>query len=178
MRKPQIFHSFCMSVKIGLSHKVNINWGCLRIDWRREGGTKCKWQEEGENCMTRGLIRVIVTLSWKYNGGDEIEEDEIGGFCGMHGREDSAHKVWYVNLREWDHLDDLHVDGSTIGKIIKSDINRSSGWPLDVCGWGCRSVAGCCEKGNEPSSSLPLKTVYVLINDVLPARNSALWRQF
>lgn len=45
--------------------------------------------------------------SWKYNGGDEIEEDEIGGICGMHGREDSAGKVWYVNLKKWDHVEDL-----------------------------------------------------------------------
>jgi len=29
----------------------------------------------------------------------EILEDEIGGICGMHGREDSAHKVWYLSLR-------------------------------------------------------------------------------
>ena len=45
----------------------------------------------------------------------------------MHGREDSAHKVWYVNLRELDHVDDLDVDGSTIIKIIKYFVNRSAG---------------------------------------------------
>jgi hypothetical protein len=39
-------------------------------------------------------------------------------------------------------------------------------------------VAGCCEKGNDPSNSLPLKTVYMLINVELLARNSALWRKF
>ena len=39
-------------------------------------------------------------------------------------------------------------------------------------------MAGCCDKGNELSSSLPLKTVYMLINDEIPARHSALWRQF
>jgi hypothetical protein len=88
----------------------------------------------------------------------------------MHGREDSAHKVWYKTLRKWHLVKDLDVDGSTI--INKSYINRIAGWLLDVCGSGYGPVAGCCENGNEPSSSLQMDTAYLFINDELLKRNS------
>jgi hypothetical protein len=48
---------------------------------------------------SKGLLNNCYS-SLKVNGHGEIEEEEIGGTCGMHGREDSAHKVWYKTLRK------------------------------------------------------------------------------
>ena len=46
-----------------------------------------KKKEAGENCIIRSLF--IVFLS-KYNSGDQIKEDEMGGACGTYGGDEKC----------------------------------------------------------------------------------------
>jgi hypothetical protein len=50
-----------------------------------------------------------------YLSGDKIGKNEMGGACGAYrGRGEVCTGVWWENLRERDHFEDLGVDGRII----------------------------------------------------------------
>jgi hypothetical protein len=59
--------------------------------------------------------------------------------------------VWWANLRERDHLENLGVDGK--GKLKWILMKRDGGIGLDLSGLEQTQMTGCCECGNEHSVS-------------------------
>ena len=59
---------------------------------------------------------------------------------------------WWKNLSEGDHLEDPCVDGTMILKWLLETGDEGSRVDRSGSGWG--QVAGCCERGNEPSVSI------------------------
>ena len=55
---------------------------------------------------------VLIT---KCDGG-QMKDDVMGGACGMYGGRRRVYTLWFGNLREADHLEDLGVDGRIILK--------------------------------------------------------------
>jgi hypothetical protein len=49
--------------------------------------------------------------------------DELGRACGVHGRVENAYRVWWGNLIERDHSEELVVDGRIILKWILKKYN-------------------------------------------------------
>jgi hypothetical protein len=45
-----------------------------------------------------------------YSLADRIKEG-LGRACGMNGEKRNAHRVWYVNMKGLEHLEDLDVEG-------------------------------------------------------------------
>jgi hypothetical protein len=76
----------------------------------------------------------------------------MGGACSTYGREDVHTGFWWVNLREKDHLKNLGGDGRIILNVMSKKWDK--GYGLDLYGSGWAQVAGSCECGNEPPSSI------------------------
>ena len=76
------------------------------------------------------------------------------GLVASMGRGEVYTGFWWGNLRERDHLGDTGVDGRIILRWIFR--NGMWGYGLDRAGSGWGQVAGTCECGNEPSSSIKL----------------------
>jgi hypothetical protein len=49
---------------------------------------------------------------------DEIKNNEMSAACGTYGERRSAHGIWWGDLRERGHLENLGVDGRIILKLI------------------------------------------------------------
>jgi hypothetical protein len=65
--------------------------------------------------------------------GDQTKEDEMGGTCSKHGRDDKFMQTfWSENLMRRDHSEDIAVDGW----IILKNINRMRNCGLDSSGSG------------------------------------------
>jgi hypothetical protein len=88
----------------------------------------CAWQTLLTNCYHTWYVSYfLLRIKFKWIYLSQIKEDEVGGLCSTHAREESlkgtdkANKVW--------------------------------GCELDSTGSGYGPVAGCCECGNELSGS-------------------------
>jgi len=56
----------------------------------------------------------------------------MGEACSTYGGETSVYRVWWVNVRKRDHLEDPGVDGTIILRLIF----RKWGYGLDQAGSG------------------------------------------
>jgi hypothetical protein len=68
----------------------------------------------------------------KYNSGDRIKKNEMGGSSGTCGTEEQYKAILWGNPKKTDHLGDLHVNGRTILKSITKVGSRG----LDLSGSG------------------------------------------
>jgi hypothetical protein len=66
----------------------------------------------GKDYITRVLCSVLLT---KYYSGDKIKKNEMAWACITYRKRKG---VWWENLRERNHLEDLGVDGGIILKWI------------------------------------------------------------
>jgi hypothetical protein len=57
-----------------------------------------------------------------------MKNNEMGGACGTYGSRRGAYRVWWGDMRERNHLEDLGVDGETIFKLICKKWNGSMDW--------------------------------------------------
>ena len=75
-------------------------------------------------CFIRLRMLTSVLLT-KYNSGDQIENNEMGGACSTYaaGREDVRTGFWWGNERERGHLEGLGVDGKVILRWIFSNLD-------------------------------------------------------
>ena len=73
--------------------------------------------------------------------------------CGTVRDGTGAHRVWWGNWLEKDHMEDLGVGWR---KILKWTLKKWDGgrYVLNWSGWGQWQGARCCEQGNENSSSV------------------------
>ena len=75
----------------------------------------------------------------------------MGGACRTVGRGEVQIGIWWGNLGQRDHLEDLSVDGMIILRWI---FRKWDGWHgLNLSGLGYGQVDGSCESGNELSGS-------------------------
>jgi hypothetical protein len=89
---------------------------------------------------------IICTVT-KYHSGEQIKKNEMGGTCSTYGDRRCAYRVWWVDLREREHLQDLGVDGRILKKWNGQASTRLI-WLRIV------QVAGAYECGNEPSGCI------------------------
>jgi hypothetical protein len=75
------------------------------------------------------------------------------GACSTHGKDEKFVHNSGLTPKGRDHLEDVGVDGRIILKWI-SEGERVIKCGLDSSGSGEGPVAGCCEHGNESSSSI------------------------
>jgi hypothetical protein len=61
----------------------------------------------------RPISSVLIT---KYYSGDQIKKNEMGRANDTYGDRRGAYKLLWGDLRERDHLEDLHIDGRRILK--------------------------------------------------------------
>jgi hypothetical protein len=59
----------------------------------------------------RGIIIIIIIIIIINN---QIKEDEMGGSCRRHGRDEKLYKIWSGNLKGRDHSEDRGADGKII----------------------------------------------------------------
>jgi hypothetical protein len=69
-----------------------------------------KRREAGEDCIMRASQHVRFT---KYCSGGQMKEDEMGGKCSTHVRDEKFMEL-LENLRGRDYSEDLGVDGKII----------------------------------------------------------------
>jgi len=77
--------------------------------------------------------------------------DEMGGAHDTVKEKRNACRVFVVKPSNKINLEDLGVNGMM---LLKWNLNRMGEVGLELCGSGKVQVVGCCEKGDEPSSSV------------------------
>jgi hypothetical protein len=65
------------------------------------------------------MSSLVICTSTKYYLSDQIEKNEMGGACRTCEREERRGEVsagvWWSNLRERDHLDNIKMDLQEVG---------------------------------------------------------------
>jgi hypothetical protein len=80
-------------------------------------------QDINENLGPVKMANVFALLT-KYDSGDQIKNNEKGGECSTYGRQERC--IWWGDLTERDHLEDLGVDERIILKWIFKKRNEES----------------------------------------------------
>lgn len=89
-----------------------------RISGCREG----REQDDGENCLMRSFLIVLVT---NYHQGDQIKEDET---CGTSSTHEIHNKFGSESIKGRDCLGDLSVDGMIILKCTLEILCDTANW--------------------------------------------------
>jgi len=101
---------FCMGLKLGLSHWLKYREG---LCWGTDVGLReTRWQENGDNNTVNNFTTCTshqTLLPWS----DQRRRDGRAIYY-MWGRRVVDTRLWWVNLRERDHLKDPDINGKII----------------------------------------------------------------